>query len=79
MKIQEDGYRGVLSITVDADGVPQRGLRIVCTVAGNVALKFADDTTDIMPIEVGLTVLPYAVKTVLATGTTATATYKHLV
>lgn len=79
MKIQEDGYRGVVAIVVDTVGVPQRGVRIICTTAGNVAFKFADDSEDIEPVAVGLTVLPYAIKTVLSVGTTATATYKNLI
>lgn len=55
-----------------------RGFRIVCTVAGNVKVKYADGSTDTFPVEVGLTRLPDAVIQVFVTGTTATASYANL-
>lgn len=78
MRIQEDGYRGVIDIVVGTDQTAQRGVQIVCTVAGNVSLKMADDSANVVPVAVGLTVLPYSAKTVNVADTTATATYKNL-
>lgn len=71
-------YRGSYAIVVDTDQAPRNGVQITCTGAGDVSFKMADDSTNIVPVAVGLTVLPYAVKTVNSSGTTATATYRNL-
>lgn len=55
-----------------------RQLAIVCTVAGNVKIGLYDTTTITIPLNVGLTVLPWAVTQIFVTGTTATATYFNL-
>lgn len=65
--------QGVLPVVVGTDAVAQRGLMAICTVAGNATVKFADDSTAVVPVAVGMTLWPFAVKTV--TVTTATATY----
>lgn len=54
---------------------PVLGLTVIATVAGNVALSFPNGTTMSVPVAIGLTILPFAPQQVLATGTTATATY----
>lgn len=79
MKIQEEGYRGVVAIVVGTDQLARRGVQIVCTVAGNVSLKMADGSTNVVPVAVGLTILPYSVLGVNTSGTTATATYSNLI
>lgn len=79
MRIQEEGYKGVVAIVVGTDGIPKRGVQVVCTVAGNVNFNMADGSDNIVPVAVGLTVLPYAVLGVNTASTTATATYAHLV
>ena len=43
------------------DAPPRRALRISCTAAGNVAMKLADDSVETIPVDVGLSILPYAV------------------
>lgn len=67
--------QGVEPITPGTDGTPRRGLLIVCTSPGDVRIKLADDSLLTIPVGVGLTILPLAVKTVVAAATTATATY----
>lgn len=67
-------YRGSVSITPGAEQAARNGIQIVCTGAGDVSLKMEDDSTNVVPVAVGLTILPYAVKTVNTAGTTATAT-----
>ena len=74
---QSAPYSGVAAIT-PSDSVTTtagRGIGIVCTVAGNVKIGFADASTFTFPVVVGLTVLPHAANQVFVTGTTATATY----
>lgn len=55
-----------------------RQIAIKCTVAGNVKLGLYDNTTITIPVNVGLSVLPWIVTQVWVTGTTATATYLNL-
>lgn len=69
--------RAVLTPHASANIVPGRWFVAVCTVAGNVSVVFADNTTAIYPIAIGLTNLPLAIKRVNVTGTTATATYEN--
>jgi len=71
-------YRGSIAIVVGTDQAPRNGIQIVCTGAGDVSLKMEDDSTNVVPVAFGLTILPYAVKTVNTAGTTATATYRNL-
>ncbi|WCT73628.1 hypothetical protein PQ455_18790 [Sphingomonas naphthae] len=71
-------YRGATAMTIGAEQTPGRAILIDCSVAGRVALKLADDTTLTVPAGAGLAILPFAVKAVLASGTTATASYASL-
>lgn len=69
-------YGGCKPLTPGTPLSPGVGFQIVCTVAGNVAMKMADGTVNIIPVATGLTVLnDYAVQDVVAGSTTATATY----
>jgi len=54
-------------------GLPGRLFAFNCTTAGNLSLLLADDSTFIRPVQVGYYELPYAVKRVNITGTTAAA------
>jgi hypothetical protein len=51
---------------------------INCTVAGDVKVKFSDDSTLIIAVAIGTLVLDWAVIQVYVTLTTATATYANL-
>ncbi len=73
------GFYGAVALTPGTPVTPARGLAIICTVAGNVQLKFADDSTLVIPVAVGLSVLEgWSIKDIVAGGTTATATYAVL-
>ncbi|MFE8582952.1 hypothetical protein ACFX59_02475 [Sphingomonas sp. NCPPB 2930] len=74
-KAELRAVQGVEAITVGTDGTPRRGLLIVCAGAGDVRIKLADDSQITIPVAVGLSMLPFAVKTVIASGTTATASF----
>lgn len=54
---------------------PKLGITIITTVAGNVALGFANSMVIIVPVVAGVTILPFSPTLVKTTGTTATATY----
>lgn len=71
-------YIGAVPVDADVVVVPGRGLSVVCTVAGNVSLVFANGSALIVPVAVGLTILPFAVKKIVSATTTATATYAIL-
>ena len=72
-------FGGTVALTVGAaDQAPGRGVRIACTIAGNVAVKLAHDSIETVPVGEGLSILPYAAKGIVAAGTTATATYAIL-
>lgn len=69
---------GVTPLTVGTPATAGRSLAINCTVAGNVSMTFSDASTLTIPVSVGLTILPFAITTINASGTTATATYTNL-
>ena len=61
-----------------ADTAPRRALKINCTVAGNVAVLYADGSSGVWPVTIGVQTLPIAITTIVIAGTTATATYANL-
>lgn len=69
---------GAVAMTVATSYAEGRQLLINCTVAGNVAVTFADNSVLVIPVPTGLTILPWAVTAVNTSGTTATATYASL-
>lgn len=79
--VEDRSIEGVKSVPTASDTVTfneGRYLAIVCTVAGNVKVGFLDGTTLVIPVLVGLTILPWKVRQVFSTSTTATATYANL-
>jgi hypothetical protein len=66
----------VLSVGVTAQ--PGRQIKITCTAPGNVVLKLSGGSTTVVPINVGVTLLPWQVVQVVTSGTTATATYENI-
>lgn len=61
-----------------ADSPPRRAVQVACSASGDVALKLADGGTLIVPVEAGLSILPFAVRGVVVAGTTAVASYASL-
>ena len=61
-----------------ADSTARRSLKVTCTVAGNVAVIYADGSSGVWPVTIGVQTLPIAITTVVIAGTTATATYANL-
>ena len=68
-------YQGTVAMVVGTPQAAQRAVRIACTAAGNVALTYADGSTDVIPVNVGLSYLTGAITTINSAGTTATATF----
>lgn len=75
-----DGYRSSRTVTVSDTVINNeaKALAVMCTVAGNVAVKLTTGATITVPVAVGLVILPFCAISVLSTGTTATATYALL-
>ena len=74
----ERAFQGAIPIVPGTDQAPCRGIAINCTTAGTIQLKLADDSLFVVPVQAGLSILPFAVKTVVAAGTTAVATCSNL-
>lgn len=79
LPISEPSFRGAVQIVPDTNQEARRAIAITCTTAGSVTLRLADDSSIMLPISVGLSILPFAVKTVVTSGTTAVAAYSNLV
>ena len=78
MRTQDDNsgpYLGEIALTVGTSYKPQRSLKVVCMVAGNVSVTYSDGSTGVWPVVVGTQTLPLAVAIVNSGGTTAVATY----
>ena len=69
---------GAIAMTVGTAYTTQRGVGVLCTVAGNVELQFPDNSTLTLPVYAGWQTFPFAVTMIVAAGTTATATYYGL-
>mgnify|MGYP001280261398 FL=1 len=79
LPISEPAYRGAIPFEIDVDQQPRRALAVICTTSGTVTLKLADNSVIAVPISQGLSLLPFAVKSVTAQGTTAIASYFNLI
>jgi hypothetical protein len=66
------------SASNNGDTAPGRQIAIVCTVIGNVKLRFTDGSTLTFPVAVGFLTLPWQVSQVFTTGTTFTGTVYNL-
>ncbi len=78
LPVADRPYQGVAPLTVGVEQPAGRGLLVACTAPGQVALEFADGSSLALPVATGLTILPFAVRAVLAQGTTAAASYASL-
>lgn len=75
----ERPWQGAVALVVNTDQSPRRGIALIATIAGSVTLKLADDSLIAVPVDPGLTILPFAVKTIQSSGTTATLTAYNLI
>lgn len=81
MIVEERGIQRAIALTAgDTTPFAPCGalFRINCTVAGDVTVVLEDGSTEVIAAPVGYFTLPYRVKRVNTTGTTATATYANL-
>jgi hypothetical protein len=79
MPTSERGFQGASPIVPGTVQTPGRAVALVCSVAGTAAFELADGSAFSVPVERGLTILPFAVRTILVAGTTASAIYANLV
>ncbi len=75
---QNQAFQGAVAMTVGTTYTAQRSIGVICTVAGNVTMQFADSSTLTLPVVSGWQTFPFAVTQVLSSDTTATATYYNL-
>jgi hypothetical protein len=71
-------FTGVVAMTVGTTYPAGKSLYVNCTASGNVKVLFYDGSMLTFPVNVGITILPFAVTQVVSSGTTATATYAEL-
>ena len=76
--VREDSALGAVAMTVDTEYQVFRGLLMNCTGAGVVQLVLRDSSVVPYNVPIGSTILPFAVKQINSSGTTATATYYGL-
>lgn len=66
-------------MVANTDQSPRRGIALIVTAAGSVTLRLADNSLIAVPVDPGLTILPFAVKTIQSSGTTAILTAYNLI
>jgi hypothetical protein len=71
-------YKGAVPMTVGTPVAAARALRINCGTAGDVSVTYADNSIDVFTVTAGLSIIPGAIVSVNASGTTAVATYANL-
>lgn len=78
LPISEPSYHGATAIALDAPFAAPRAVAVIAQGGGNVAFRFADASTITVPVSPGLTILPFAATQVMASGTTAAASFHAL-
>ena len=78
LPISEPSYRTAAAIVPDTPFAPPRAIAVVAQGAGNVTFRFADASAIVVPVSTGLTILPFAAVQVMASGTTASASFHAL-
>lgn len=73
--VNNAAFAGVVPMVIGTAQTAQRSIGIICTTAGNVQLMLSDGSSLTIPVSVGFQTLPFAATTIVAAGTTATATY----
>jgi hypothetical protein len=78
LPISEPSYRAAAAIVPDIAFAPPRAIAVVAQGSGNVAFRFEDASTIVIPVAPGLTIVPFAATHILASGTTAAASFHAL-
>lgn len=78
LPISEPSYHGATAITPGTPFAPPRAIAVVAQGAGDVVFCFADASTITVPVSAGLSILPFAATQIIASGTTAAATFHAL-
>ena len=78
LPISEPSYHGAAAIALDTHFAAPRAVAVVAQGSGNVVFRFADASTITVPVSAGLTILPFAATQILASGTTASASFHAL-
>lgn len=75
LPISEPSFSSASPIAPDVPFAPPRAIAIVAQGAGDVALRFADASTITVPVEPGLSILPFAATRIIGSETNAAATF----
>ena len=78
LPVSDRAYVGAVAIMPDVPGIPGRALAIDCSRGGRVTLVLADASQLSVSVAAGLSILPFAVSTVLSSGMTAAASFASL-
>ncbi len=79
LPVPDRAYAGVVAMTVGVEQAAGRGLLVTAIAAGQVAVGFADGSEATLPLATCLTILPFAVRAIVAQRTTAVASYASLI
>jgi len=74
----EPSYAAAAPITLDVPFAAPRAVAVVAQGPGEVLFRFADASTIRVPVQAGLSILPFAATCIAASGTTAPATFHAL-
>jgi hypothetical protein len=74
----DEGAALVSATLPDIAFAPPRAIAVVAQGSGNVAFRFEDASTIVIPVAPGLTIVPFAATHILASGTTAAASFHAL-
>ncbi|QIG79513.1 hypothetical protein [Stakelama tenebrarum] len=75
LPVSEPSFRGARAISVDSPFAAGRGVAIVADATGELTLRFADESTIVLPVSPGLTILPFAAVEIPSSGTTVPANF----
>lgn len=78
LPISEPSFHAAAPVAPDVPFAAPRAIAVIAQDAGDVAFRFADASTIVVPVSAGLTVLPFAATQILGAGTTAPATFHAL-
>lgn len=78
LPISEPSFSSVSVLLPDIPITPPRAIAIVAQGAGAVALRFADASTITVPVEPGLSILPFAATEIVGSETNAAAVFYAL-
>lgn len=78
LPVADRAFTAARALNVGTPVTPGRAVAVICSVAGTVSFRMAEAGILTVPVEAGMSVLPFSISGVEANGTTAVATYAVL-